>query len=552
VEAHRAKNARTIKDLQRSIVTSFAARALAVRRVTTNKGGNTPGVDGMKWDSPHKKMNAIKELHYLTQNPGEYKAKPVKRVFIPKPGKAEKRPLGIPTLTDRAMQAVYLYSIDPLVEETSDVNSYGFRPYRGTREAAAKIRDTLGKDYSPNWLLDADIEKCFDKINHKWLLEHVPIVDREVLDTWLRSGVETMTGTEPTGLGVPQGGVISPTLSNIALNGLERCAQECTAHMVPRRERTKVYLIRYADDFVVSGASREILDAARSGIEAFLEPRGLRLHPDKTRVLEINKGEPFTFLGFEFSKKPLNLKLNMPSRTNRTQKRLVVRPSKENVSKLKTSVKVILSSGRPISGVIKELNPILRGWSNYFRVGRQSPKVFKTMGNWIWRRMLRWAQRKHSTRNVDWIKDRYISKSKWRTNHWCDKGQPTRYLLDISTVTHMFIPTFPKDLNPYVKGDKKKLEARNQTISSNKEKNSIRKNLIKRDGGLCPVCETSIIETSEPIELHHLIGISEGGTWKLENLVLLHEACHKSVTHNEALKNKLRETYNSNTPVMSA
>lgn len=171
-------------------------------------------------------MNAINELQHLTQKPGEYKAKPVKRAFIPKPGKAEKRPLGIPTLTDRAMQAVYLYSIDPLVEETSDANSYGFRPYPGAREATAKIRDLLGKDYSPNWLLDADIEKCFDRINHNWLLEHVPIVDREVLQTWLQAGVETGTGIELNGLGVPQGGVISPTLSNIALNGLEKCAQE--------------------------------------------------------------------------------------------------------------------------------------------------------------------------------------------------------------------------------------------------------------------------------------------------------------------------------------
>jgi RNA-directed DNA polymerase len=322
--------------------------------------------------------------------------------------------------------------------------------------------------------------------------------------------------------------------------------------MVTKRERTKVYRIRYADDFIVSGATREILDAARAGIEKFLEPRGLRLHPDKTRVIEIDKGESFKFLGFEFSKKPINLKLNMPSRTNKTRKRLVVKPSKDNIKGLKSSVKAILSPGRPISGVIREMNPKLRGWSNYFRVGRHSPLVFKWMGNWIWRRMLVWAQRKHSTRNVEWIKDRYISKSKWRSNHWCDKGQTTRDLLDISTVTHMFIPTFPKGLNPYVEGDKMKLDARNQIISTNKEKNSIRKYLTKRDGGLCPVCETSIIETNEPIELHHLIGISERGTWKLDNLVLLHEACHKSVTHDEVLKNRLLKAYDSNRPVMSA
>lgn len=378
VEAHRATDPRAVKNLQRSIVTSFAARALAVRRVTTNKGGNTPGVDGVQWNSPRKRMRAIQELHHLTQNPNEYRARPVKRVFIPKPGKLEKRPLGIPVLSDRAMQAIYLYSIDPLIEETSDPNSYGFRPYRSAAEAAAKIRDTLGKDYSPNWLLDADIEKCFDKINHNWLLKHVPIVDRCVLDTWLQAGAIDTIDMTPEG--VPQGGILSPALSNIALNGIEKRAQECTRHMVSKRERTKVYLIRYADDFIVSGASKEILDTARCEIEAFLEPRGLRLHPTKTKVLEIGKGQPFTFLGFEFSKKPLDLKMNMPSKTNQTRKRLVVRPSKNNIIRLKMSIKKVLNPGRPISGIIRDLNPILRGWSNYFRIARHSPKVFRTLG----------------------------------------------------------------------------------------------------------------------------------------------------------------------------
>lgn len=451
VEAHRLNENRTIKHLQRTIVTSFAARALAVRRVTTNKGGRTPGVDGVKWDGPAKRVAAISELQHLTQNPREYKASPVKRVFIPKPGKTEKRPLGIPTLVDRAMQAIYLYSIDPLVEEVSDDNSYGFRPYRGAREAMAKIRDTLGKDYSPNYLLDADIEKCFDKINHSWLVEQVPIIDKEVLESWLRSGVDTFGTREPTELGVPQGGVISPTLSNIALNGIESHVKRCTEHMVTRRQRTKVYLIPYADDFIASAASREILDTVTASIEEFLEPRGLRLHPDKTSVLDLGTGKSFTFLGFEFSKKPLNLRLNMRSRKNKTTKRLVVRPSKKNVNKLKEQVKAVLTSGKPIAGVIKDLNPRLRGWSNYFKVARHSPRLFRSFGDWMWRRMLKWAQKKHSKRNVEWIKDRYISKSKWRTNHWCDKTVEgsVRYLLDVSTVTHAFVPTFPTGLNPY-------------------------------------------------------------------------------------------------------
>jgi hypothetical protein len=149
-----------------------------------------------------------------------------------------------------------------------------------------------------------------------------------------------------------------------------------------------------------------------------------------------------------------------------------VRPSKGNIIRLKSQVKAILTTRKPIAGIIKELNPKLRAWSNYFRVGRHSPKVFKTVGNWLWRRMLKWAQKKHSTRNVEWIKNKYISKSKWRTNHWCDKGKHTPYLLDISTVPHMFVPTFPKNLNPYIKKDKVKLESRAQEIVLGIRKNS--------------------------------------------------------------------------------
>lgn len=212
VRAYKAKDKNKVLNLQRQIVTSFAARALAVRRVTLNKGGKTPGVDGEKWPTPKSRMEAIKQLNYTTQNPNLYRAQPVRRMEIPKPGQAEKRPLGIPTLIDRAVQAVYLSSIDPIAEETGDENSFGFRPYRGAREAITKLNTLLGRDHSPTWIYDADIRKCFDTINHQWLLDNVPIGDKAVLESWLKSGVETLSGLEATTSGVPQGGVISPAL----------------------------------------------------------------------------------------------------------------------------------------------------------------------------------------------------------------------------------------------------------------------------------------------------------------------------------------------------
>lgn len=423
VEEYRQKQDKNVKNIQRQIVTSFAARALAVRRVASNSGSKTPGVDGLTWPNPAMRLAAIEEMRHWTQNPSQYKAKPVKRIMIPKPGKTELRPLGIPTLLDRAMQALYLSSLDPIVEEQSDANSYGFRPYRASRDALAKLRDILGKDYSPNWILDADIEKCFDKINHNWLLTNVPIVDKCVLTSWLQSGITTMDGsTMPTmEQGVPQGGVISPVLCNIALNGLETAAQQSTQNMVTKRQRTKVHVIRYADDFITTAGSEHILDEARYAISTFLEQRGLKLHDEKTRKIRMDTGQAFDFLGFSLMKRRLNNRLNMQSRKNNTNYRLIIRPSRSNIANLKRNVKQLLVPGKPIAGVIKDLNPILRGWSNYFTIARHSPKVFRTLGNWLWLSMVRWAQKKHQKRNIQWIKSTYTKASKWRTNHWCYK-----------------------------------------------------------------------------------------------------------------------------------
>ena len=298
VEAYRAKQNRMVKNLQRQIVTSFAARALAVRRVTNNKGGQTPGVDGAKWPDPNSRLSAVEQLRNLTQNPNSYRALPVRRVEIPKPGnRAEKRPLGIPTLTDRAMQAVYLSSIEPLVEKTSDANSYGFRPYRGAREALAKLRNLLGKDYSPEWVLDADIQKCFDKINHDWLVQNVPVGDKAVLESWLKSGVAYNTNVTATVAGVPQGGVISPALANITLNGLEAAVKIATAGLASKRERSKVYLIRYADDFVATAGSENRLSMVEQSATRIFKPARVATAPAENQKSDL---EPKQLRVFRF------------------------------------------------------------------------------------------------------------------------------------------------------------------------------------------------------------------------------------------------------------
>jgi RNA-directed DNA polymerase len=221
VNATLKKNYEKVYLLQRQIVLSFAGRALAVRKVVTNSGSKTAGIDEVKWNGPKDYWKAINDLKVIVLNPKEYKAKPVLRIHIPKGNTGETRPLGIPTLIDRTVQAVYHLAIDPVVETISDKNSYGFRKYRSTHDAIISIRSLMDKRIHPHWILEVDLLKCFDKINHEFLMKHTPICDKSVLLQWLKSGVIEDYKFLITTEGVPQGGIISPVLCNVALNGIE-------------------------------------------------------------------------------------------------------------------------------------------------------------------------------------------------------------------------------------------------------------------------------------------------------------------------------------------
>jgi RNA-directed DNA polymerase len=363
------------------------------------------------------------------------------------------------------------------------------------------------------------------------------------MESWLKAGMVTTSGFEDSSIGVPQGGVISPLLCTITLNGMEEHVQNVTKFMVPKRQRTKVYVIRYADDFLATAANETIVAKVKSCVEEFLEPRGLMLHPDKTRIVELDKGSTVEFLGFALTKRPLDPRRNQPSAKNQTRNRLIIRPSRDNIKVIKTKVSDIIKSGRPIGGIIKEVNPKLRGWANYFRVARHSSEVFKTLGNWVCKKMLLWAQNKHTNRNVAWIRERYISKSKWRSNHWTYKSpKGDQHLLDISTVKYQFVPTLAKGLNPYLSADRDLLDARAMKIALGGE-SGIRKALLIRDNARCLVCGTSLLEGSEGsegAELHHLKPQRDGGDWSLRNLILLHATCHKKVTYDEELNISLK------------
>src|SRR6266849_3415300 len=292
VKATQAGRHNKAKALQWLLTHSFSGKALAVKRVTENKGKNTPGVDKVTWKTPRAKTNAMASLKRRGYSP-----LPLRRVLIPKKN-GKTRPLGIPVMKCRAMQALYLLALDPVAETLADPNSYGFRPGRSTADAIEECFGMLAKRASPQWILEGDIKGCFDAISHGWLLSHIPL-EKVTLRKWLKAGYMEGRVLHPTEEGTPQGGIISPVLANMTLDGLEALLRKTFLHNTKREGRyynAQVNLIRYADDFVITGRSKELLEEeVKPLVEQFMRERGLELSPEKTVITHIEEG--FDFLG---------------------------------------------------------------------------------------------------------------------------------------------------------------------------------------------------------------------------------------------------------------
>ena len=289
-----------VKRLQYLLTHSYYAKLLAVRKVTTNEGKNTPGVDGELWLTSSAKMKASKAL-----TDKGYKAQPLRRVYIKKEGKKEKRPLGIPTMYDRAMQALYALALDPVSESTADTNSYGFRQSRSTHDACSHLFNVLASKNGAKWILEGDIKGCYDNISHNWLIDNIPM-DKSILKQFLKAGFIFKGELFPTEDGTPQGGVISSIYANLALDGLQKALEEkfhYDENGKPNsriRAKNKVNFVRYADDFVVTASTLEIAKETKEIIAEFLKTRGLELSEEKTLITHIDKG--FDFLGWTFRK----------------------------------------------------------------------------------------------------------------------------------------------------------------------------------------------------------------------------------------------------------
>ena len=301
VKATQQKDYNAVKRLQYLLTHSFYAKALAVKRVVTNDGRRTPGVDGVLWNTPAKKMAAV-----LSLTDKGYRARPLRRMYIEKKDKKKKRPLGIPTMYDRAMQALYALALEPVAETTADGRFFGFRKGRCAQDACEYLFHALSRKHvSPKWVLEGDIKGCFDHISHDWLLANIPM-DKNILKQFLKAGFIYQRELFPTEEGTPQGGIISPILANMTLDGIEKKLVERfhtnALGKVDSRFKNahKVNFVRYADDFVVTAATPELALEAKELIREFLAERGLELSDEKTVVTNIDDG--FDFLGWNFRK----------------------------------------------------------------------------------------------------------------------------------------------------------------------------------------------------------------------------------------------------------
>jgi RNA-directed DNA polymerase len=510
-----------VKSLQRLLAHSFSGKVLAVKSVTENRGKKTPGVDGETWSTPSDKSQAVISLRKHGYNPA-----PLRRVYIAK-ASGKRRPLGIPTMKDRAMQALYKLALEPVAETTADRHSYGFRKERSTADAIEQCFAALSCKRMAQWILEADIEGCFDNIDHQWLLDHITM-DKTVLRKWLKAGYVESGSLYPTESGTPQGGIISPLLANIALDGLGKILSEKFPMKVSSRKPThKVNFVRYADDFIITGRSKEQLETLVTPVvEQFLIERGLVLSKAKTRITHIDSG--FDFLGQNIRK-------------YNGGKKCFIKPSKSSLCKVIRKIRKIVKDNKMIKQelLITMLNPIIRGWTAYHRhiVAKES---FSKLRHEIFKILWHWSKRRHPNKGKGWVMNKYFKRVRgdsWRfacesknSKKQSNKNEPVIYkLIDPTKLPIKRHIKILSEANPYNKQwesyFEKRLKYKMYHSLSGDRKLQIMWNKQK---GICPVCKQSVtIETDW--DVHHVIPKSKGGDDKLSNLQMLHINCHKQV-----------------------
>jgi RNA-directed DNA polymerase len=512
---------RAVQKLQKLLTKSEAARLLAVRRVTQeNQGKKTAGMDGVKNVHPKLRFVMVEVIHpkqWKNQKP-----KPVRRVWIPKPGKAEKRPLGIPTMIERSKQALVKMSLEPEWEAVFEPNSYGFRPGRACQDAIEAIYNNVR--YKAKFVLDADIKGCFDNINQEALLQklHTYTAMRQVIKNWLKAGVMDGVDFSPTEMGTPQGGVISPLLANIALHGMEETIKE---GYLKGNNTEKPVLIRYADDFVILHSQLEAIEKAAKVIEDWLADMGLHLNTKKTKITHTytphQENVGFEFLGFAIQQYPVG-KTHRIRNTNGKELEFVaiITPSKEAIKRHveATGKRIRELRGAPQGKVIKELTPIIRGWTNYYRTVASS-EAFAYCDHVLYQQLLNWAKFRHSKKGIGWVINKYWPRAE-KNRDWTfalsDEIQLRRH-----RETHI--------IRPYVKVSSNASPYDGNILywSQRLRKHPMLKQrlakLLQKQQGKCRWCELTFRD-GDVIEIDHLDRNHNND--QLSNLAALHLHCH--------------------------
>jgi RNA-directed DNA polymerase len=520
VKAVREGKWHKVKALVYLLTHSFSGRALAILRVISNSGAKTPGVDGVLWNTPEAKSDAFSALRRHG-----YQPQPLRRVYIPK-SNGKQRPLGIPTMADRAMQALYLLGLDPIAEMLADGHSYGFRLERCCADAVDECHKILRSHGSrdscgPDWILECDIKSCYDRIGHGWLLDHI-FMDKEVLGKWLKAGYLERQVLFATTEGTPQGGIISPVLANRALDGLQRLLTECFGATQSWRKRCRVHLVRYADDFIITGTSEVLLEyGVKPLVEQFLQERGLELSHEKTRITHIEDG--FDFLG-------------QTIRRHRSGK-ILIKPSKRSVKTFLSKIQeTIDNSGSMTAGdMIRRLNQQIKGWTMYHRFA-VSKRIFAVVDDRIFGKLRRWCRRRHRKKSWQWIRKKYFQRAGDRD--WVftgvifdseGKAWPIR-LMKAAGVKVLRWRKIRSVANPYDPAWELYLEERmawklGHTLAGQGQIDF----LWRSQGGKCPVCRQAMPVEERPWHIHHRVWRCFGGKTTFDNLELLHANCHRQL-----------------------